>query len=442
MNAINTEIVTTETDADVNASTITTAQAPTEPTTGQEVGTVEGQAAQDQGIETEAESIEPHAFVDAPANILRAALACASKDETRYYLQGIYLHAVDGLLRMVATDGHRLFVASHQPATALPSWLESGIILSSEYLIPKLTIATKISDNPLVRIGYGRGQARAMLTDMGEEMTFRHDVVDATFPNYQTIVAGLTGGVDADREGLRADFQPVTFNGKYLKAVGDVAAVLGGKDASVSVFAAGPNDPTIMTFPATPGTMLVLMPMAANPMASAATVALVAPAIKGSLAALRAHQTRNQEAADNATDAAEKALYQAKADEFKRRAEDLLKRTLEQPALPAPEPAAEAASEGVGELVDGQPLGVDVDAAAEPTGEAETETTAANADTTKATTEAPSEPTVETTEATGDIAGQANDTTAEIPADTTQDTAPVERKQNRRERRNQSRKAA
>src|SRR5690606_16543881 len=56
-----------------------------------------------------------HAFT-LPAKDLRLLIdhtQCASStEETRYYLNGIYLHTVDGasgpMLRAVATDGHRL----------------------------------------------------------------------------------------------------------------------------------------------------------------------------------------------------------------------------------------------------------------------------------------------------------------------------------------------
>jgi DNA polymerase-3 subunit beta len=43
-----------------------------------------------------------------PTDLLKAALVCASSEETRYYLRGVYL-STSG--HMVTTDGHRMFVA-------------------------------------------------------------------------------------------------------------------------------------------------------------------------------------------------------------------------------------------------------------------------------------------------------------------------------------------
>lgn len=41
-------------------------------------------------------------------DLLKAALVCASSEESRYYLRGVHL-ATSG--HMVTTDGHRMFVA-------------------------------------------------------------------------------------------------------------------------------------------------------------------------------------------------------------------------------------------------------------------------------------------------------------------------------------------
>lgn len=49
---------------------------------------------------------------------LSACIPCISTEETRYYLNGIYLHQVEGLACMVATDGHRL--AKYQTNEAWP----------------------------------------------------------------------------------------------------------------------------------------------------------------------------------------------------------------------------------------------------------------------------------------------------------------------------------
>lgn len=49
---------------------------------------------------------------------LSACIPCISTEETRYYLNGVYLHQVDGMACLVTTDGHRL--AKYQTAEAWP----------------------------------------------------------------------------------------------------------------------------------------------------------------------------------------------------------------------------------------------------------------------------------------------------------------------------------
>lgn len=308
----------------------------------------QGQAGlQEPAQDNEAITVGPVQFVDLPLHFLRAALTCVSTEETRYYLNGLFLHRVEDRLRVVSTDGHRLFVASHLPAgveeNGWPEWTEAGVTVAAENLAAKLTLVAKLSDSPVVRIGYGTGSGRAVVCDTAEEATFRCSMIDGQFPDYRAVLASLTGGVTEAKDVERTDFTPVSFAGSYIKAVGDMAKILGGKDATVSVYASQADEAAIMTFPDAPGAMLVLMPKRADGPVNRETVALMAPAVKGTLAALRAHLKRNQTAAAEATDATEKAAFETKAAEYEKRIADLLARTLEQTALPAPAaPIAEA----------------------------------------------------------------------------------------------------
>jgi len=56
-----------------------------------------------------------------------------STEETRYYLNGIYVHAHDGLLRAVATDGHRLALSEME--------LPAGAADLPGIIIPRKTVA-------------------------------------------------------------------------------------------------------------------------------------------------------------------------------------------------------------------------------------------------------------------------------------------------------------
>ena len=57
-----------------------------------------------------------------PAAMLRAALICASTEQVRYYLNGVY---VDPKGYLVSTDGHRAFIGKIElsGAPAFDGWI-------------------------------------------------------------------------------------------------------------------------------------------------------------------------------------------------------------------------------------------------------------------------------------------------------------------------------
>lgn len=287
-----------------------------------------------------------------PINYMQAALTCSSTEETRHYLNGVFLHSVDDMVRIVATDGHRLFIGAFRPELgddeALPDWLAKGVIVHNERLAPKLAMAAKFGESSVGVLTYGKNAPHVLLSDMRDEATFRCYPVDAAFPDYQRIVDEV-GGITDDADSRPKDFDAVSFQGRYLKAAGDLAKILVGKDGSVSVFAGAPERPALMTFPGATGALLILMPLV-DKGPDADTRALLAPAMSRSIAALRAHQTRNEEWASGAATEAERATFTAKASEYEQRVADLIAKANGQSALPAPDAPTEP------ELIDGEPL--------------------------------------------------------------------------------------
>ena len=103
-----------------------------------------------------------------------------STEETRYYLNGIYLHVTDGELRAAATDGHRLArvtVARPDGADAMP-----GVIIPRKCVaeLRKLldevdgTVEVSLSESK-IRFGLGN----AVLTSK---------LIDGTFPDYSRVI--------------------------------------------------------------------------------------------------------------------------------------------------------------------------------------------------------------------------------------------------------------
>ena len=107
-----------------------------------------------------------------------------STEETRYYLNGIYLHAVESSgalkLRSVATDGHRLARAE----TEAPAGCEGmpGII------IPRKTVSElqKLLDDPDVAVTVELSDTKIRFTIGGVVLTSK--LIDGTFPDYQRVI--------------------------------------------------------------------------------------------------------------------------------------------------------------------------------------------------------------------------------------------------------------
>jgi DNA polymerase-3 subunit beta len=116
------------------------------------------------------------------ATDLRAALAAVqvaiSTGETRYYLNGAYMHAApDKRLRIVSTDGHKLMMADINGA----DWTGPGLIFpraSIAYLMPMLK-ATRPS---FIVTLLGYGETRIVVE--GDGWTLTTKVIDGRFPDY------------------------------------------------------------------------------------------------------------------------------------------------------------------------------------------------------------------------------------------------------------------
>src|SRR5206468_3188648 len=114
-------------------------------------------------------------------------------------------------------------------------------------------------------------------------------------------------GAFTDIDHVPGDFEPVAFAGHMLKGVADIAQALAKSkkdNVAAQVYVAKrektktgtPASPgaSVVTFPHAPGTVLYIMPMRSSEKIADATAEILAPAIKGTLAALKAHKTRNE----------------------------------------------------------------------------------------------------------------------------------------------------
>jgi DNA polymerase-3 subunit beta len=117
---------------------------------------------------------------DSMRELIEKTQFAISTEETRYYLNGIYLHVIDNKLRAVATDGHRLALAetgAPQGAAGMP-----GII------VPRKTVAEL---QKLV----SEAEATVVIELSGVKMRIRigavvltSKLIDGTFPDYQRVI--------------------------------------------------------------------------------------------------------------------------------------------------------------------------------------------------------------------------------------------------------------
>jgi DNA polymerase-3 subunit beta len=129
----------------------------------------------------------PHIFrLDSPAlkGLIEKTQFAISTEETRYYLNGIYLHAIEAdgklKLRAVATDGHRLARAEVEA----PAGSEGmpGII------IPRKTVneLQKLVDEPDVAVTVELSDTKIRFTIGSVVLTSK--LIDGTFPDYQRVI--------------------------------------------------------------------------------------------------------------------------------------------------------------------------------------------------------------------------------------------------------------
>jgi DNA polymerase-3 subunit beta len=144
----------------------------------------------------------PHRF-DLPAADLKRLIEktqfAISTEETRYYLNGIFLHTIESggslMLRAVATDGHRL-ARVEMPAPEGSQGMP-GVI------VPRKAVAEilKLIEDGEEAIRLELSSAKVRLTFGGVVLTSK--LIDGTFPDYQRVIPS---GNDKNLVVERAEF--------------------------------------------------------------------------------------------------------------------------------------------------------------------------------------------------------------------------------------------
>ncbi len=117
---------------------------------------------------------------DEMANMIDKSKFAISTEETRYYLNGIFLHAINGELRSVATDGHRL--------ACIQSKLPAGADDIPSVIIPRKTIGEvrKLIEDTEgnINLSVSDTKIKFELTDIA----LTSKLIDGTFPDYERVI--------------------------------------------------------------------------------------------------------------------------------------------------------------------------------------------------------------------------------------------------------------
>jgi DNA polymerase-3 subunit beta len=157
----------------------------------------------------------------APAPVLRRLFDkskfAISTEETRYYLNGVYLHVAESdgvkVLRCVATDGHRLARID----AALPAGAEgmAGVI------VPRKTVGElrKLLDDDEATIAVSVSETKIRFATPAITLTSK--VIDGTFPDYSRVIPqGNTRRLEVDAaEFARAVDRVATVSSERSRAV-------------------------------------------------------------------------------------------------------------------------------------------------------------------------------------------------------------------------------
>jgi len=142
-----------------------------------------------------------------------------STEETRYYLNGVYMHVADAdggkMLRCVATDGHRL--------ARVDADLPDGAADMQGVIVPRKTVneLRKLLDQDDVEIAVSVSETKVRFAT--PEITLTSKVIDGTFPDYTRVIpSGNTKKLEVDAA-------------EFAKAVDRVATVSSERSRAVKL---------------------------------------------------------------------------------------------------------------------------------------------------------------------------------------------------------------
>ncbi len=119
--------------------------------------------------------------------ILDRAAPCISTEETRYYLNGVYLHPVNGAaLRAAATDGHRLALVDTPLPEAAAKFEGQIIPTKAVAILRRLLSAMKVEHILDITADSTRLRLEGQIGEMA--VMFTTKAIDGSFPDCERVV--------------------------------------------------------------------------------------------------------------------------------------------------------------------------------------------------------------------------------------------------------------
>lgn len=179
---------------------------------------------------------------------LKAAAIAAGVEETRYYLQGVYIEPMRDDIRLTGTNGHVLICArqDYHDGDGLAT-RPAPFIMPSD-LIAKVKLAKKHGADAFANVTFDASTQQITIEFDGA--SYGAKAVDGTYPNYRAVIPA-----EAPTPAAAAH-----YDSKYLAALDKAAALLGAPRAVIAQAGEGPALVSL----GTPDAFGVLMPLRAD----------------------------------------------------------------------------------------------------------------------------------------------------------------------------------
>ena len=177
---------------------------------------------------------------DVNAKLFDIAHRFVSKEETRYYLKGVFIEPVERGVALVATDGRRMFIAWDEDGSAS----EPVILRADKVLLGDCARGDRMvrpSDESL-------GQDNAGNAECVVQVNRSHvaTVIDGAFPDWRSLV----NRIPTEKEGKLISLSARYVEG-FAKAARDLVKAMGvngSARASLSITAYGEDSPAVVNF--------------------------------------------------------------------------------------------------------------------------------------------------------------------------------------------------